>query len=135
MKKEFRIDVRQVQNFVLVGAAATLVDWSIFFLLVHFPDGDPLKANVVAFLVSVVFNYRASSRWVFAFDENKSDAEKFSSFLLPSLVGLAVSEGIIYLGVNVNHLEKMPVKIAATAISMVINFVTRKLWLEKKDEK
>ena len=53
-----------------------------------------------------------------------------------SVIGLGINELIMYVTVDLLIINYMLAKIGATAIVMVYNFITRKLFLEKKtDEK
>ena len=119
-----------------------------------------LIGALVGFLISIIVNYILSMHWVFARKENMNRAKEFTIFLVLSAIGLGLNE-LIILGcmtlINnvgwcqaftqwctdiVNHFADFTFdgvatagsKIIATAIVMVFNFVTRKIFLEKKDE-
>ena len=53
-------------------------------------------------------------------------------FVFLSVIGLGVNELCMLIGVEVLHVHYMIVKIGATAVVMVFNFITRKIFIEKK---
>ncbi len=121
----------QIFKFIVVGGIATVIDWIIYFVLYHFIKIEPIIANIISFAVSVVYNYWASCKYVFKVNKEKSRARQFVEFIVFAVIGLLINEVIIW-GLH-NELEwnAMLVKVIATAIVMVFNFVTRKKFLEK----
>ena len=121
----------QIFKFIVVGGIATVIDWIIYFVLYHFIKIEPIIANIISFAVAVVYNYWASCKYVFKVNKEKSRARQFVEFIVFAVIGLLINEVIIW-GLH-NELEwnAMLVKIIATAIVMVFNFVTRKKFLEK----
>ena len=85
----------------------------------------------IAFSVSVVFNYILSVKWVFDVDKEKSKSKYFILFIIFSIIGLILTEVIMHVGVKMLDFNYLIVKIVATAIVMVFNFITRKIFLEK----
>lgn len=120
----------QIFKFVIVGGIATIIDWCIYFILYNYFKINPLISNICSFSISVVYNYYASVKWVFNINEQKSKKKIFSEFIVFSLIGLALTELIIYIGVNKLKICAMFVKIFATVLVMVFNFITRKMFLE-----
>ena len=121
----------QIFKFIVVGGIATIIDWIIYFILYHFIKIEPIIANLISFAISVVYNYWASCKYVFKVNKEKSRLRQFVEFIVFAVIGLLINEVIIW-GLH-NQLEwnAMLVKIIATAIVMVFNFVTRKKFLEK----
>ena len=64
-------------------------------------------------------------------DAKKQTPKEVIIFVLLSVVGLGINEVLIYLGTKKLGIDVMIVKLFATAIVMVYNFITRKLILEK----
>ena len=119
----------QIFKFVIVGGIATIIDWLVYYL-----NMNPLIANIFSFTVSVVYNYTASVKWIFEVDKNKSKKKIFVEFIVLSLIGLLLTEILLVIFINGMKLSEMLSKIIATAIVMVFNFVTRKIFLEEKNE-
>ena len=125
----------QIFKFGIVGGIATVIDWTVYYILYNFCGFDPLIANVFSFAVSVVYNYIASVRWVFNVDNSKSKSRMFFEFMLFSIIGLLLTEALLFLFINKLTMNEMLSKIIATAIVMIFNFVTRKIFLENSLKK
>lgn len=121
----------QVFKFGIVGLIATVIDWAIYYVLFNFLNINPLSANIGAFAVSVVFNYITSIKWVFDVSGNVSKKKIFTEFIVLSIAGLLITEIIIYVGVDIFKFNPMIVKVVATMVTMVFNFITRKIFLER----
>ncbi len=123
----------QIVKFGFVGGAAFVIDYG---LLIAFTEWAGIHYFISAFLsfsISVIFNYIASIIWVFNVDQSKSKQKTFIIFIVLSILGLLLNQLIMWLGVEVIHMYYLYVKIIATALVMVFNFITRKIFLEEKE--
>lgn len=120
----------QIVKFGGVGVLCFLIDFAVLFVLTDLAQVDVLISSAIAFTVSVIANYYLSVKFVFAVDEKKSKIRNFILFVVFSVIGLLLTELLMHLGVNVLVWNYMFVKILATGIVMVFNFVTRKIFLE-----
>ena len=124
----------QIVKFVIVGGIATIIDFIIFFLLHELLKAPTLLSNITSFSVSVIYNYIASVKWVF--DVKKDNPKKqFIVFIVLSIIGLLINTTIVYVTIDILHWWSIISKVLATAIVMVFNFITRKIFLEKKTTK
>lgn len=147
--------IEQVMKFGIIGVIATIVDWGIFALLVEFygitnisADVISLKswkvlATVISFSVSVVVNYIGSMKYVFERRDDISRVKEFVIFLVLSIIGLGINV-LIIVGLDgivkwfatwpavITRFAYMVPKVVATLVVLVWNFVTRKIFLEKK---
>ena len=120
----------QIFKFVIVGGIATIIDLIVYYVLYNYAHLDPLIANILSFSVSVIYNYIASVKWVFDVKKDKNKVRMLVEFLIFSIIGLVITEILLWLGINKLGMNAMLVKIIATAIVMVFNFITRKIFLE-----
>ena len=120
----------QIFKFIIVGGIATIIDWIVYYILYNFLNVNPLLGNILSFAVSVIYNYIASVKWVFDVNEDKSKRRMFIEFMIFSIIGLLLTEILLWIGIEKLLLNAMLVKIIATAIVMVFNFITRKIFLE-----
>lgn len=120
----------QIFRFTIVGGIATIIDWIVYYLLFNSLNIDPLLANIFSFSVSVIYNYIASVKWVFNIDEMKSKKKTFLYFIFFSVIGLLLTELLLYIFINRMTFDEMISKVVATFIVMIFNFVTRKMFLE-----
>lgn len=125
--------IEQILKFGVVGALAFLVDYGVLMLLSQVFGVDPVLAAGISFCISVIFNYLASMRFVFTHRDDMSKTREFVLFIVLSVVGLIINEIIMWLGTRAfgsSGLAVTAVKVVATAVVMVWNFVSRKLWLD-----
>lgn len=120
----------QIAKFGVVGVVATVIDFGVMNLLHYGFHLEILLANTAGFVVSLMFNYAASMKFVFEHRDGMSRRREFAMFVVLSIIGLLLNDGIV-LSLNKGlGLEANMAKIAATAIVMVYNFVSRKILLD-----
>lgn len=120
----------QLAKFGVVGIVATIIDFGIMNLLHYGAHLHILFANTAGFVVSLIFNYVASMKFVFEHKDGMSRRREFIIFVVLSVIGLILNDGIV-LALNKGlSIEANVAKIAATALVMIYNFVTRKILLD-----
>ncbi len=122
--------MQQLLKFGIVGALAFLIDYAVLYLLTEFAGIYYLISCAISFTVSVVFNYICSMRFVFAGKKGMSRRKEFLIFVVFSILGLLLNQLLMWCGVDLLNIHYMGTKIFATAVVMVYNFVTRKIFLE-----
>ena len=129
-KKNVKLFI-QIFKFIIVGGMATVLDWILYYILYNYLGVSPLVANIISFSISTVYNYWASTKWVFEVNKDKSSKRLFIEFALFSAIGLGLTELLLWIGIKVLFMDAMLIKIIATIIVMIFNFITRKIFLEK----
>lgn len=122
--------IGQFFKFGVVGVIATVIDFGVMIALTEWAHFDPVLSAGVSFIVSLLFNYAASMRFVFTHREDLSRARELAIFAVLSAVGLAINELLMWLGVNTFALNYVLVKVGATCVVMLWNFASRKRWLD-----
>lgn len=148
--------LEQILRFGVVGAVCFLIDYltglAVVNLVLHFSlfgessftVGSQIGA-ALGFVISVIANYILSFKFVFTRKEDMDRRAEFVIFLILSLIGLGINQlmigiatgpvysGSVWLQERVGYsLMYTAAKVLATAVVMVYNFVTRKLFLEQK---
>ena len=121
----------QLIKFGIVGVVATVIDLGTLMLLKEIMHIDVLIASAVSFSVSVIANYILSMLFVFKGSEN-GKAKEFIIFVALSIGGLLLNQFVMWLGAEVMMIHYLWVKIFAMFFVPIYNFVTRKIFLEKK---
>ncbi len=121
----------QMIKFGGVGVICFLIDFAVLHVLTDYVHLHYLLSAAIAFLVSVIANYILSIRFVFKVNPDNNKVRVFAVFVISSAVGLLLTELLMWLGVDILHINYMITKIAATAVVMVYNFITRKIFLER----
>lgn len=122
--------VAQIMKFGVVGVIAFFIDFGVMVFLTEVFGMNPVASATISFTVSVVFNYLASMRYVFQHREGMSRTREFVIFVVLSVIGLAINDALMWAGTELAAFDYRLVKIIATAVVMVWNFVTRKIFLE-----
>lgn len=123
------VSTRQMFLYLLVGAGATLVEWSIFYLFAKQWEVPYLIATPIAYMVATLANW-ALGRWLL-FRATKSLKKELAKIYLTSLVGLVLNLIIMWAAIDGLGLDSMLSKIIATGIVFFWNFLIRKFIIYK----
>lgn len=142
----------QILKFGVVGGLSFLIDFVITLIVSTIVrnlgmsvENAATLGGLFGFMISLIFNYIMSMKFVFERKDDMDRKKEFLIFAVLSLIGLGINELILFFGVKICNstipaiVEEYPtivtagVKIVATGIVMVYNFISRKLTLEKKD--
>lgn len=124
--------IEQMIKFGFVGFLCFFIDYGIMVLLTEAAGIDYLISSGISFTVSVVVNYILSITFVFETDKNKNKIKEFVVFVFLSVIGLGINELCMWFAVEIVSIHYMISKVGATAVVMVYNFVSRKIFIEKK---
>lgn len=125
--------MEQIIKFGFVGFLCFFIDYGIMVLLTECFGVDPLLSSGISFTVSVVVNYILSITFVFETDKKKSRLGEFVIFVFLSVIGLGINELCMWVAIRVLGIHYMISKVGATGVVMVYNFISRKMFIEKKD--
>ena len=145
--------IGQILRFGVVGGLSFVIDFIITLAVsalcramgINFTTAATI-GGLFGFCISLVFNYFMSMKFVFERRDDLDRKKEFAIFALLSAIGLGLNELILYFGgytcekVIPALVEQYPsavtagVKMVATGIVMVYNFISRKMTLEKKPE-
>ena len=141
----------QIIKFGFVGGTSFIIDYLITLGVSALCRSafrmDVATAAAVGglfgFCISLIYNYFMSMKFVFERRDDMDRKKEFMIFTVLSIIGLGLNELILYFGVIIcdkvvpsivaDHpsLITTLVKMFATGIVMVYNFISRKMTLEK----
>ena len=145
--------IDQILKFGVVGIISFIVDFVITMAVsTGLRQGAGMGTSQAAligaffgFVVSVIVNYILSMKYVFERRDDLDRKKEFIIFVVLSVFGLGINELIILFCIDIVYanwawlhalvgatLATAGAKIVATAVVMVYNFVTRKIFLENK---
>ena len=124
--------ISQIIKFGFVGFLCFFIDYGIMVFLTEALKINYLISSGCSFSVSVIVNYILSIKFVFDADRDANKVKQFLVFLFFSIGGLIINHIVMWVAVDLLGIFYMISKIGATAIVMVYNFITRKLFIEKK---
>ncbi len=125
--------INQLFKFGIVGVLCFIIDYGVMILLTEMVGLSYLISCGISFTVSVIVNYLLSMRYVFCSKDDLNKVNEFIIFVVLSVIGLGLTELLMWIGVEQFGIFYMASKIVVTGIVMIYNFVTRKLLLEKKE--
>lgn len=108
-------------KFGIVGASGVGVDFGITWICKEKLHLNKYVANSTGFLCAVVSNYLLNRVWTFH-SQDPSIAMQFSKFLLASLIGLGLNNGIIYFLNERRGVKFYTAKLIATGVVTLWNF-------------
>lgn len=122
----------QIIKFGVVGGLAFLIDYFVLYALVEYLGIYYLISSAISFTISVIFNYICSMKFVFVPRDDISKKKEFIIFIILSIMGLIINQIAMWIMVDRLNIYYMFSKVFTTFIVMIWNFVSRKLFLEKK---
>ena len=137
--------LNQIIKFGIVGLFCFLIDFGITTGFTNLLGIHYLISKFLGFVVSAVVNYLLSIKFVFTQKKEMDKKKEFTVFLILSAFGLLINEIVMYLCIDgiyarsgqlqelVSHANMVALSsILATGIVMVYNFISRKLFPERK---
>ena len=137
--------IEQILKFGIVGFFCFLIDFGLTAGLANFFGVHYLISKFVGFVVSAVVNYILSIKFVFTQKKEMDKKKEFIVFIILSAFGLLINEIVMYVCIDgiYAHSDMLQNYISdgfmvsissviATGIVMIYNFVSRKLFLERK---
>ena len=120
--------------YVIFGGFTTvvnLVSYAIFTRLMHIDD---FVAIFLSWVLAVFFAYITNKIWVFESKsiEAKQLFKEIVSFASARVATLGLEYVIMFIGVDMMHINDMIVKIFAQVLVIVANYVFSKLFIFKK---
>lgn len=129
---------QQILKFGAVGFLCFFIEYVLLILIKEVLGWNVILANTIAFTVSAVVNYILSIVFVFDTDKKANKGKQFIIFFLLAVGGLIINNIVLKLGTLVLdtfwNRSYIIVKPFATGVVMVYNFITRKLFIEKKEK-
>ena len=128
MKKLFE----QIFKFVIVGGLSFVLDFIIYYVLTKLFGVYYITAGFFSFTTSLIFNYLMSMKFVFRSKDSLKKTHEFAIFATLSVLGLGLNLLSLFILVDVFKMNDLIAKVFVAGIVMVFNFITRKIFLEKK---
>ena len=124
---------KEVLLYLLFGGLTTVVSIASFALFAEVVGINELVANVMSWVLSVLFAYATNRTWVFAAkaDTRAGVIREILSFFGGRVATLLVEEAILAVFITWLGFPAVPVKIIAQVIVIVLNYIVSKFWVFK----
>ena len=123
---------KEIINYLIFGGLTTLISivtYAIFTKVFHI---DYLISNVLSWIIAVLFAYITNKIFVFE-SKSKKNIKEITSFFFFRVVSLIMEMIILYVFVDMLHIDDLVTKIIAQIIVIVSNYVFSKVFVFKKD--
>ena len=112
----------------MVGLITLVIDFGVTWLLL--PSMHLVLANSLGFLLANFTNFLLAHRWVFQSEvPTTQSSHTYMAVLAVSLVGLALSDLMVWLANSQWQMPFLISKILAAILGLVWNFGGRKIWI------
>ena len=138
-------ELMQFIKFGIVGLSNTVVSYVIYvgaFLLFQkykmFIHSDYLIAQIIAFILSVLWSFYWNNKYVF---EKKENEERnllqalMKTYISYAFTGLFLNSILSLLWVEIIHIPKLIAPIINLVVSVPINYIMNKFWAFRSKKK
>ena len=120
----------EIIRYLIIGILTTLVSLGTYYALtltiLNPEDAIQLQAaNIISWIVSVLFAYFTNRSFVFKVKDNHILAE-FIKFVMSRLFTLLVDMAIMFIFVTLLHLDDKVIKLVTQVIVIVLNYLLSK---------
>ena len=119
-----------------MGVATTLVNYVAYFLATRM-GGERHGRNVVAWVIAVAFGYVANKLFCVqdASDIGRALLREAGSFFAMRLVSLGMETVLMFLLVEVLHLNDLAMKLLVNIVVIILNYVFSKLFILRRNKR
>ena len=121
----------QFLRFCTVGLSNTAVDFTTFFLL-NLAGVPYILAQMISYSAGVVNSFLINRKWTFRV-KDRTNIYEITRFMIVNGFSLLSSSGLLFIMYHVGHIELWPSKLAATGISVFLNFIGSRIWVFSKN--
>lgn len=116
-------------RYFAAGLVALVVDFTLYVALTEIAGWHYLVSATAAFCAGLTTVYLFSIFWVFRTRRVEHPWHEFGIFAAIGVVGLGLTNGVLYVLVDFLGIDYRLSKIAATAVVFLFNFGCRKVFL------
>lgn len=135
--------MRQFIKFGLVGVSSTIVSYALYalillvFELAHARFSfDYLVAQIVSFILSVLWSFYWNNRFVFTLQEGENRSlgkSLLKTYLVYSITGIFLSGVLLVVWIQVVGISEFLAPLLNLVITVPLNFLLNKYWAFAKD--
>lgn len=125
---------KEVLLYLFFGGLTTLISIASFALFYHLLGLNEHAANVISWILAVLFAFLTNRAWVFSAGTGGGTTflRQMASFFGGRLATLGVEEALLLVFLTWLRLPALPVKIAAQVVIIVLNYCISKFFVFRK---
>ena len=124
----------ELVSYLFVGVATTLVNYVAYFLATRTAGMSVMAGTGTAWVIAVAVGYGANKIFVFKThcDSMAALLREAGSFFTMRLVSLGMETVLMFLLVEMLHLNDLAMKLLVNIVVIILNYVFSKLFIFKK---
>jgi putative flippase GtrA len=128
--KTFLVQKKQFLLYCVIGGCGTLLDFTLYSLLVKFSGLDYQAANAIGYASGTALSFALNARFNFRIADRI--ALRLACFFGVALLGWLVSAALLHLLVEQFHFDKYLAKLAALGVVVLLQYnLNRRLSFRK----
>lgn len=130
------VKYKEILLYLFFGLLTTVIGIAFYILFDTVCEINELIANIMSWILAVTFAYVTNRIWVFEskVTERADLLKEMLDFYGGRLVSLAVEEVIIIVFVTLLQFDSTLIKIIASVIVIILNYIISKLFVFRKKE-
>ena len=134
-KKQYN-KYKEIINYLVFGVLTTVVNFVVYIGLTKGINVDEVLANIIAWIVSVIFAYITNKIYVFESETKyiKEIIKEFISFVACRLFSGILDIGFFYLFVTILKVNDILAKVVVSVLVVILNYVFSKIFIFKNKE-
>ena len=130
---------KEIILYLIFGVLTTVISLLTYYVLVYTilnPNNafELQLANIISWVVSVLFAYVTNRKYVFE-SKNKNKKKEISKFFLSRIITLLMDMLIMFIGVTILKGNDKIIKIISQVVVIVLNYLFSKLMVFTKKGK
>lgn len=118
---------KKFRNLILygiIGSFTSFLDLCVFTVLASYAGLHYLIANCISVLVGITTSFLLNRSYNFKVKDHSK--RRFAIFLIVGLSGLVLSNIILYIGIDLMHVDELIVKLASIVLVVGFQFLFNK---------
>lgn len=118
--------------YLFFGGLTTLISIGVFVFFTKVIPLDELIANIISWVIAVLFAFVTNRLWVFESAKDKGIIKQILSFYAGRLATLGVEEVLLLVFIKLLSLNSIAVKTTAQIVVIILNYIISKIFIFKK---
>ncbi|MGQ9847331.1 MAG: GtrA family protein [Bacteroidales bacterium] len=119
-------------KYFIVGGVAAIINLIVFFTLAKILQFNYFIVGAIAFVIATFVNYSLSIKYVFESGARFGKNKELLLIYAASIIGLIGNEIILFILINLLHIEIMISQIIAIGVVFAWNYTARNSFVFKK---
>jgi putative flippase GtrA len=124
-KKAIRKGLKQLILYGIIGSAAASIDFALFHILILWSDIYYIVANCISVLTGILLSFSLNRSITFKVTDKIHF--RLGLFFTCGMLGLALSNTILWIGIEYSHFNETVTKITSIFIVALFQFLFNKL--------